>query len=83
MNKITKGQKAEMIKLGASHFNAGKKLIPFDCIEVDAKLFAECKRQSQGSASNFEAATIQAGVYRQLRSAFNAGWMAEYHAKTA
>lgn len=55
--------------LGAEHFAAGKALTPFDCREIDAKLFAIAKSAERPGKE-----------YAKLRGAFNKGFMAAHAA---
>lgn len=60
--------KAEMMEAGKQHAAAGGVLTPFDCRNVDAKIFAAMKHQER-----------PAKFYADMRGAFNKGWEQEFN----
>lgn len=57
----------EMFQAGEAHARAGKRCTPFDCQEIDKRLFAAMNSHERPGA-----------WYATMRGAFNRGWQAEY-----
>lgn len=70
--------KAEMKNLGVLHAKNGKRLTPYDCQEIDKKIFAIANTLCD-AYDHTERVRQQTKIYTQLRGAFNKGWQEEYY----
>jgi hypothetical protein len=69
---------AEMKKLGEQHAINGLMLTPFDCQEIDNKIFEYSRAECANIAEHMDREIARMRIYKKLRGAFNKGFTYKY-----